>query len=105
MQHRKRLFYVMKTPSNIKIYSPVIQEAYDSITELEWETDAITEGIASRIDILMKEKGINKKELAQLTHRRPSDVTRWLGGGHNFTCKTIALIQHALGASIIEIAK
>ena len=39
------------------------------------------------------------------TQRRPSDVTRWLGGGHNFTCKIIALIQHALGASIIEITK
>ena len=51
------------------------------------------------------EKGINKKELARLTGRRPSDVTRWLGGGHNFTCRTIALIQHALGVSIIEICK
>ena len=90
---------------NIKIYSPIIQEAYDSIPILDWETDSITEGIANRIDAVMKEKGINKKELAELTHRRPSDVTRWLSGGHNFTCRTIALIQHALGVSLIEITK
>ena len=40
----------MKPPKNIKIYSPVVQEAYDSIPELDWATDAITEGIAMRID-------------------------------------------------------
>lgn len=83
----------------------IIQEAYDCIPALDWETDAITESIACRIDAVMKEKGISKKQLAQLTHRRPSDVTRWLGGGHNFTCRTIALIQQALGVPIIEIAK
>lgn len=93
-------------PNNdIKVFSPVIREAYDRIPALDWETDAITEGIASRIDAVMKEKGISKKQLAELTHRRPSDVTRWLGGGHNFTCKTIALIQQALGVPLIEIAK
>ena len=95
----------MKKNTNIKIYSPIIQEAYDSITELDWATDAITEGIASRIDAVMKEKGISKKKLAIRTHRRPSDVTRWLGGGHNFTCRTIALIEQALGTSLILIAK
>ena len=94
------------TPNkDIKIFSPIIREAYDRIPALDWVTDEITEGIASRIDAVMKEKGISKKQLAELTHRRPSDVTRWLGGGHNFTCKTIALIQQALGVPLIEIAK
>ena len=94
------------TPNkNIKIFSPIVREAYDRIPALDWATDEITEGIASRIDAVMKEKGISKKQLAELTHRRPSDVTRWLGGGHNFTCKTIALIQQALGVPLIEIAK
>ena len=48
----------MKPPKNIKIYSPIVQEAYDRIPELDWATDAITEGIASRIDAVMKEKGM-----------------------------------------------
>lgn len=87
------------------IFSPIIQEAYDSIPELDWATDALTDGIANRIDSVMKDKGISKKELAALTHRRPSDVTRWLGGGHNFTCRTIALIEQALGTSIIQIVQ
>ena len=95
----------MRRKSNIKIYSPIIQDAYDRIPVIDWATDEITEGIASRIDAIMKQKGISKKELAVLTHRRPSDVTRWLGGGHNFTCRTIALIEQALDAPIIKIAE
>lgn len=95
----------MNTTPNIKIYSPIIQEAHDSIPDIDWATDAITEGIASRIDAIMKEKGISKKDLAVLTHRRPSDVTRWLSGGHNFTCRTIALIEKALGSHIITIVQ
>ena len=93
----------MREKKEIRIFSPVVQEAYDSIPALDWATDTITEAIASRIEAVMKEKGINKKDLASLTHRRPSDFTRWLGGGHNFTCRTIALIEQALGVPIIEI--
>lgn len=91
--------------ATVNIFSPIIQEAYDSIPKLDWATDAITDGIANRIDSVMKDKGISKKELATLTHRRPSDVTRWLSGGHNFTCRTIALIEQALGVSIIQIVQ
>ena len=96
---------VMLSDGKIKFISPFLQEAFDSIPALDWETEAITEGIAERIDTVMKAKGISKKQLAELTHRRPSDVTRWLGGGHNFTCKTIAMIQQALGEKIVEVAK
>ena len=95
----------MRPNNNVRIFSPIIQETYDSIPDLDWETDAIIEGIAERIDAIMKAKGISKKQLAELAHRRPSDVTRWLVGGHNFTCKTIALIQLALGEKIVEVVK
>ena len=95
----------MKPDKEPQIFSPIIQEVYDSISPLDLATDLITDGIASRIALIMKEKGINKKELAALTHRRPSDVTRWLSGTHNFTCRTIALIEQALGVHIVEIVK
>lgn len=95
----------MKPYIEPQIFSPVIQEAYDSISPIDWAADVISDSIAGRIALVMKEKGINKKELAALTHRRPSDVTRWLSGTHNFTCRTIALIEQALGVPIIEIVK
>lgn len=60
----------MKPNKDIKIFSPVVQEAYDSISALDWATDAITDGIAGRIVAVMKEKGISKKELASSTKSR-----------------------------------
>jgi len=64
---------------------------------------AITDAIAGRIDYVMKQKGISKKKLAELTNKRPSEITKWLAGGHNFTCRTIALISNAIGEKIIDI--
>ena len=89
----------------IEIYDDILREELAKTPLLTRETYFLTDAIAERIDAIMKEKGISKKQLAELTHRRPSDVTRWLGGGHNFTCKTIAMIQQALGEKIVEIAK
>lgn len=31
--------------------------------------------------------------------------TKWLGGGHNFTCKTLVLISNALGEKIIQVVQ
>jgi len=87
----------------IEIYDDILREELAKIPHLTRETYFLTDSIAERIDAVMKAKGISKKQLAELTHRRPSDVTRWLGGGHNFTCKTIAMIQQALGEKIVEI--
>lgn len=90
--------------NSVKIYSPIIRAAVESIPAIDTATDIISDSIAARIDAIMKAKGISKKQLAEMTHKHPSEVTKWLGGGHNFTCRTIALIQSALGESIITIA-
>ncbi len=82
-----------------------MQAAVNSIPTIDIATDVISDSIAARIDAIMREKGISKKQLADMTHKRSSEITKWLGGGHNFTCKTIALIQGALGEDIIHIAQ
>ena len=89
----------------IEVFDDILRDELAKIPPLTRETYFLTDAIAERIDAIMKEKGISKKQLAELTHRRPSDVTRWLGGGHNFTCKTIAMIQLALGEKIVEVVK
>ena len=87
----------------ITYYSDIAREVMESITPLERATSDLTDGIAGRIDAVMKRKGISKVELAKRTGHRPSEVTKWLGGGHNFTCKTIALISQALGEDLIRV--
>lgn len=69
------------------------------------ETYKITDSIAKKIEDVMNKKGISKKQLAEKTHKQPSEITKWLAGGHNFTCKTIALISMALNEPIIKITE
>lgn len=89
----------------IQFFDDVIRQEFEKITPLERATYAMTDGIAARIDAVMKRKGISKAELAKRTGHRPSEVTKWLGGGHNFTCKTIALISQALGEDLIRVVQ
>jgi hypothetical protein len=79
------------------IYDDLLQEELSKITPLQRATYRLSDSIAERMDQIMKNKGISKKQLSELTQRRPSEVTKWLSGSHNFTCKTIALISMALG--------
>ncbi len=86
-----------------KIYDDILSEELAKITPLERATSELTDGVASRIDSIMKRKGISKVELARRTGHRPSEVTKWLSGGHNFTCRTIVLISQALGEDLVRV--
>ena len=94
----------MNKNENIRVYSPVLQEALDSITPLERASFDLNFSISEKIYQVLQEKGMTKRDLARLTGKKESEVSRWFSFGHNFTCKTIAMIQLALGVSIIEIA-
>ena len=88
----------------IEIYDDILKEELAKITPLD-STTALTDGIAAKIDAVMKQKGITKSQLAKMTGHRPCEVTKWLGGNHNFTCRTIALISEALGTNLVKIAR
>ena len=87
----------MKTETNIKYYSPVLEEATAAITPQERAAVDLNFDISERIYQIIQEKGMTKRDLARLTGKKESEVSRWFMLGHNFTCKTIALIQMALG--------
>ncbi|MBQ7527452.1 MAG: helix-turn-helix transcriptional regulator [Bacteroidaceae bacterium] len=59
--------------------------------------------ISDRLDAIMKERGISQRELARMTGKRPSEVTRWLSGQHNFTLATIAKLSVALNHDFVSI--
>lgn len=94
----------MKNDNETKIYSPILKEALDSITPQERAIFDLNFSISEKIYQVLQEKGMTKRDLARLTGKKESEVSRWFALGHNFTCKTIALIQLALGVPIIEIA-
>ena len=57
--------------------------------------------IADRINSLMTKKGLTKKEFALSLGKKPSEVTKWLSGQHNFTIRTLALLTNFFKEDII----
>ena len=59
--------------------------------------------ISNKIDALMQERGLSKKEFADQLGKRPSEITRWLSGQHNLTVSTLAMLSAFFGKSIISV--
>lgn len=59
--------------------------------------------ISNRIDVLMKEKGLSKKQFADAVGKRPNEITEWLSGEHNFTINTIAKLSAFFEKPIISV--
>ena len=59
--------------------------------------------ISDRIDNLMRENGLSKKQFAEALGRRPSEITKWLSGQHNFTIATLAKLAVFFGKPIISV--
>ena len=55
---------------------------------------------AEQIEEAMKARGLGRKQFADLMHRNPSEVTKWLSGKHNFTIALLQEISNVLGAQI-----
>ena len=60
--------------------------------------------IAERIEFLMLRKGLNKKQFAEALGRRPSEISKWLSGEHNFTVSSLAKISAFFEAPVIEVS-
>jgi antitoxin component HigA of HigAB toxin-antitoxin module len=73
-----------------------VPEAMQMEVELSFE-------ISNRIDALMRERGLSKKQFAEAIGHRPSEVTRWLSGEHNFTIATLARLATFFGEPIITV--
>lgn len=59
--------------------------------------------ISDRIDTLMHERGLSKKQFADALGKRPSEVTKWLSGQHNFTLATLSMLSAFFGKPIISV--
>ena len=60
--------------------------------------------ISDRINSLMIERGLTKLEFAKALGKRPSEITKWLSGQHNFTIRTIALLSSFFGKPLIQVS-
>ena len=66
--------------------------------QVDWSF-TISDKIATRLE----ELGMSQKELASTLGKSEAEVSRWLGGTHNFTLRTLAKISAALGEDLIHV--
>ncbi|MBP3419099.1 MAG: helix-turn-helix transcriptional regulator [Marinifilaceae bacterium] len=59
--------------------------------------------IADKISSILKSKGMTQKEFAEKMQKSEAEISRWVGGTHNFTIRTIAKISDVLGEQIIQV--
>ena len=81
----------------------MIAEDFGEIGTSERAEFELCSGIADKIDSILKTRNMTQRDLARLTGKRESEVSKWLTGRHNFTMKTIALISSSLGQPILNV--
>ena len=69
-------------------------------SELEYLKVARRMRAAIQIAEAMEKLGVSKKQLADMMGRRPSEITKWLSGDHNFTMDTLAELSYYLREKI-----
>ena len=88
-----------------KYIHPVLQEAFSKASPaIQIETD-LTFDIALRINEILIRKNWTQADLAKATGKTDALVSTWLSGKHNFTIRTLAVIEAALGEGIISVKK
>lgn len=81
----------------------LFDECLDTVqNDVKMELD-MSFALADKIDMILREKNISQKQLAKKMGKTEAEVSRWLGGTHNFTLRTIAKISDALGVTLLTI--
>lgn len=70
--------------------------------EIQAEID-LSYAISNEIYVLMQKKGLTKKQFAEALGKKPSEVTKWLSGQHNFTIRTLAMLSSFFGKTLIQV--
>ena len=82
-----------------KLFRQVVDE-----TPAELKTQLrFSDSIAEKLEGLLKKRGMSQRELAKSTGKTEAEVSRWLGGTHNFTLRTLAKISIAIGEDLITV--
>ena len=83
--------------------NPIYDKALSEVPEYRKRLARTSFDISDRIQTLMLKKGWNKTQLAKKAGKDNAEVTRWLSGEHNFTLKTISLLETIFNEKIISV--
>lgn len=94
---------MMKNKTARKKSNPAISGLLKETTPVEMLQIGTKMLIAARLHDFLQAKGWGKSEFAEMLHKNPSEITKWLSGTQNFTIDTLAEIAVALNISIGEL--
>ena len=80
-----------------------LTDLFNEIPKEKREETRLSFAISNRLDALMRERGLTKKQFADALGKRPNEVTRWLSGEHNFTLATLAMLSTFFDQPIISV--
>ena len=81
-----------------------VPEIFNEIPQEKREETRLSFAISNRLDALMHEKGLNKKQFADALDKRRNEIIRWLSGEHNFTISNLAMLSSSFGQPIITVS-
>lgn len=91
--------------ASIQYIDPAFKQVLKEIpAQVSRECDLVFD-IVKRIHDILVRKGWSQADLARATGKTEAEVSRWMSGSHNFTIKSIALIETALDERIISVNK
>lgn len=81
--------------------SPIIQRLKSEITPEISEQNDRRMGLAIKIAEALRSRGLTNQEFASMMGKKPSEVTRWLSGTHNFTTETLWQMERVLKIQLL----
>ncbi len=83
--------------------SSLLSELLAEISPGEQEKTDKRMRLAAMIDNGIKAKGWKKSDLARALNKRPSEISKWLSGTHNFNTDTLFDIEDVLNIKLINL--
>jgi ribosome-binding protein aMBF1 (putative translation factor) len=83
--------------------SPAIDNLMDETDEKEYKRTEKRMMMAARIDEAKRAKGWKNKDLAKALGKKPSEISKYLSGTHNFTLDTLADLEEVLGIQLLNL--
>lgn len=81
--------------------SPLIKELKSRIPQNMKQSIERRMSLAARMDDVLQVRGLTNQEFAFMMGKKPSEISRWLSGTHNFTTETLWDIERVLNIQLL----
>ncbi len=84
-----------------KYHSKIVEELKEEVSPPLKGLISKRMSLAAKIDGALNEKGLTNQEFAFMMGKKPSEISRWLSGTHNFTTETLWEIERVLNIQLL----